>query len=138
MKKTNSTPGAVLQSFIDKYQINPFFLSKSISMNYKTIRDIINGSARITVPIALRLGKYFGNTPQFWLDKQLTLDFNKLAADKKFQSVLKNIPKVEKSKSAAKEKPAKRKPNTLREKRKKAAKIPGAKKSIGKRRTHKK
>jgi antitoxin HigA-1 len=137
MIKTEKTPGAVLQSFIDKYQINPFSLSKSISMNYKTIRDILNGSARITVPIALRLGKYFGNTPQFWLDKQITLEFNKLAADKKFQSVLKNIPKAEIQKSPPKEKSAKRKPNTLREKRKKAAKIPGAKKSFGKR-THKK
>jgi len=133
MLKTEKTPGAVLQSFIDKYQINPFSLSKSISMNYKTIRDILNGSARITVPIALRLGKYFGNTPQFWLDKQLTMELNKLAADKKFQSVLKNIPKAEIKKSSVKEKPAKRKPNTLREKRKKAAKIPGAKKSFGKR-----
>jgi addiction module HigA family antidote len=137
MIKTDKTPGAVLQTFIDKYQINPFSLSKSISMNYKTIRDILNGSARITVPIALRLGKFFGNTPQFWLDKQITLEFNKLATDKKFQSVLKNIPKAEKQKSSAKEKPAKRKPNTLREKRNKAAKIPGAKKSFGKRK-HKK
>jgi antitoxin HigA-1 len=137
MAKTEKTPGAVLQTFIDKYQINPFSLSKSISMNYKTIRDILNGSARITVPIALRLGKYFGNTPQFWLDKQITLEFNKLAADKKFQSVLKNIPKAEIQKTPLKEKPVKRKLNTLREKRKKAAKIPGAKKSFGKRKTHK-
>jgi len=137
MIKTDKTPGAVLQSFLDKYQLNPFSLSKSLSMSYKTIRDILNGSARITVPIALRLGKFFGNTPQFWLDKQISLEFNKLAADKKFQSALKNIPKAEIQKTSLKEKPAKRKSNTLREKRKKASKIPGAKKSLGKR-THKK
>jgi len=133
MVKTDKTPGAVLQSFIDKYKINPFSLSKSIRMNYKTIRDILKNKAKITVSTALRLGKFFGNTPHFWLDKQLTSEFNKLAADKKFQSILKNIPKAEKQKSSPKEKPAKRKPNTLREKRKKAAKIPGAKKSVSKR-----
>jgi len=133
MIKTDKTPGAVLQTFIDKYKINPFSLSKNISVSYKTIRDILKGSARITVPIALRLGKYFGNTPQFWLDKQITLEFNKLAADKKFQSVLKNISKAEIQKTPPKEKQAKRKPNTLSEKRKKAAKTPGAKKSIRRR-----
>jgi hypothetical protein len=61
----------------------------------------------------------------------------KLSADKKFQTALKNIPKAEIKKSSAKEKPAKRKPNTLSEKRKKAAKIPGVKKTFGKRK-HKK
>jgi len=137
MIKTEKTPGSVLQSFIDKYQLNPFSLSKSISMNYKTVRDILSGNARITVPIAFRLGKFFGNTPHFWLDKQLALEFSKLAADKKFQSILKKIPKAEKQKSSVKEKPAKRKPNTLHGKRKKAAKIPGAKGSFGKH-THKK
>jgi len=137
MLKTDKTPSAVLQAFIDKYQMNPFSLSKSIRMNYKTIRDILNGKAKITVSTALRLGKFFGNTPHFWLDKQLTSEFNELSADKKFQSILRKIPKAEKQKSTAKEKPAKRKTNTLREKRKKAAKIPGAKKSVSKR-THKK
>ena len=137
MAKTEKTPGAVLQTFIDKYQINPFFLSKSISMNYKLICDILKGKAKITVPTALRLGKYFGNTHQFWLDLQISSEINKLSADKKFQTVLKNIPKAEIQKSSVKEKQAKRKPNTLREKRKKAAKIPGAKKTFGKRKTHK-
>jgi len=137
MAKTEKTPGAVLQTFIDKYQINPFSLSKSTGIYYKTIRDIISGSARITVPTALRLGKYFGTTPQFWLDLQISSEINKLSADKKFQTVLKNIPKAEIQKSSAKEKQAKRKPSTLREKRKKAAKIPGSKKTFGKRK-HKK
>ncbi|MDR2597163.1 MAG: HigA family addiction module antidote protein [Treponema sp.] len=133
MAKTEKNPGAVLQTFIDKYQINPFSLSKSAGIYYKTIRDIISGSARITVPIALRLGKFFGTTPQFWLDLQISSEIKKLSADKKFQSKLKNITKAGKQKSSVKEKSAKRKTKTLREKRKKAVKIPGAKKSgIGK------
>jgi len=137
MVETDKTPGAVLQSFIDKYRINSFSLSKSVRINYKTIQDILKNKAKISVSIALRLGKFFGNTPHFWLDKQLTSEFNKLTADKKFQSILKKIPRAEKQKSVAKDKPIKRKLNTLREKRKQAAKIPGAKKSVRKR-THKK
>jgi antitoxin HigA-1 len=133
MAKTEKTPGAVLQTFIDKYQINPFFLSKSISMNYKVICDILKGKAKITVPTALRLGKYFGNSHNFWLDMQISSEISKLSADKKFQTVLKNIPKAEKQNSSVKDKSSKRKTNTLREKRKKAAKIPGAKKTFGKR-----
>jgi addiction module HigA family antidote len=137
MTKIQNTPGAVLQSFIDKYQINPFLLSKEIKLNYKTVLDIIKGKAKITVPTALKLGKYFDNSPHYWLDLQLASEINKLSADKKFLSTIKNIQKVETPKTALRGKPAKRdkparqKSNTLSEKRKKAAKVPGAKKTAG-------
>jgi addiction module HigA family antidote len=131
MVKIQDTPGAVLQSFIEKYQINPFQLSKEISLNYKTVLDILKGKAKITVPTATKLGKYFDNPPQYWLDKQLASEVYKLSVDKKFLSVIKNINKVEKPKSVPMNKPAKQKTKTLSEKRKKAAKVPGAKKARG-------
>jgi len=70
-------------------------------MNYKAICDILKGKARITVPTALRLGKYFGNSHHYWLDLQISSEINKLSADKKFQTIIKNIPKAEKQKYRA-------------------------------------
>lgn len=137
MPKTAKTPGDELQSFIDEYQINPFFLSKEINLSYQTIINILKGNAKITVPTALRLGKYFNNSPRYWLDIQLTSEINDLSADKKFLSIIKSIPKAKKptgnAKTTAKPKPVNKKTNTLAEKRKKAAKAPGAKSVRGKR-----
>ena len=131
------TPGAVLQSFIDEYQINAFSLSKSIQVAYQSVVNIIKGKARITVPMALRLSAYFGNQPQYWLDIQSAAEIDELTRDNKFISSIKKIPKAKigtsKVKKEPKEKIGRKKANTLAEKRKKAEKIPGAKKPKGKR-----
>jgi len=133
MPKTIQTPGAVLQSLIDDYQINPFFLSKQVKLSYQSILNILKGKAKISVQIALRLAKYFNNSPMYWMNIQISSEINTLSANKKFLSVIKSIPKAEKPKGKAKAevKSAKRKSNTLSEKRKKAAKVPGAKKTRG-------
>jgi len=131
------TPGAVLQSFIDNYQINPFSLSKSLQVAYQSVTNIINGKARISVQMALRLAQYFGNSPKYWIDVQASSEIDELSADKKFIASIKKIPRVQKPAGKAKKEPkaaagGKRKSNTLAEKRKKAAKVPGAKKPRGK------
>jgi antitoxin HigA-1 len=38
------------------------------------ITDILNGRRSITADTAVRLGRYFGNGPQFWLDLQSQFD----------------------------------------------------------------
>jgi addiction module HigA family antidote len=138
MPKTAKTPAFVLQSFIDEYQINPFSLSKSIHLNYQTILRILKGNGKITVSTALRLGKFFNLSPAYWIDIQFASEINELAKNKKFISMIKSIPKArkpaEQTKTTSKTKPAKRKNKTLSEKRRKAAKIPGAKSARGRRR----
>ena len=128
------TPGAALQSFIDEYQINPFFLSKEIKLSYQAVLNILKGKAKITVQTALRLSKYFKNSPLYWLSIQIGSEIDTLSGNKKFLSVIKSIPTAVKPKSKAKAevKSTKRKSNTISEKRKKAAKSPGAKTARGK------
>ena len=139
MPKTEKpqTPGAVLQSFIDDYQINAFLLSKEIKAAYQSVTNILKEKARITVPMALRLAQYFGNSPKFWIDIQSTCEINELSEDKKFINIIKSIPRAEKpagkAKNEAKVKFGKNKTNTLAEKRKQAAKVPGAKQARKKR-----
>jgi len=138
MPKTVKTPASVLQSFIDEYQINPFSLSKSVHLNYQAVLRILKGNGKITVPIALRLGKFFNVSPAFWIDIQFASEINELVKNKKFISIIQKIPKAqkpaEKTKTTSKRKSAGRKAKTLSEKRRKAAKVPGAKPARGKRR----
>jgi len=132
-KAKSQTPGAVLQSFIEEYQINAFSLSKSISVAYQSVTNILKGKGRITVPMALRLGQFFGNSPKYWLDIQDSSEIDALCADKNFVKTVQNISKAQKPSDKPKKetKTGKKKANTLAEKRKKAEKKPGAKKARG-------
>jgi addiction module HigA family antidote len=45
-------------------------LSLDIGVPSGRITDILNGRRSITADTAVRLGRYFGNSAQFWLDLQ--------------------------------------------------------------------
>jgi addiction module HigA family antidote len=94
MPKNIKSAGEALQLYIEKYRINSSILSRGIKLNYKTVLDILKGGARITIPTALKLSKYFGTTPNYWINIQTQSEIAKLYTDKKFQSILRNIPKV--------------------------------------------
>jgi addiction module HigA family antidote len=134
MPKATKTLASVLQSLIDEYQLNPFFFFLAISLNYQTVRLLVTGKSKVTIPIALRLAKFFGQSPDLWLDLQREIDLSEAGRDKELQNVLKGISKVKKPapiKPKTTEKP--RKKTTLSDKRKSAAKAPGAKSARGKR-----
>ncbi len=71
----NIHPGEVLnEEFIKPLQISAYRLSKDIHIPQTRISEIIKGRRRITADTALRLSKYFGITPKFWLALQDDFD----------------------------------------------------------------
>ena len=130
----SQSPSEVLQKFIDDYQTNPFALSKSLNVAYQSVTFILKGKARISPKMALRLSTHFGNPVNYWLDIQTSADLAELSSDKKFQSSLKKVTKVQKLTGKPKEEPkaGKRKTKTLAKRRKTAAKVPVAKATKGK------
>jgi len=135
MPKTVKTPATVLQSLIDEYQTNPFALSKNTHLAYQTITKILNGKGKIRVPIALKLGKYFGKHAAYFVDIQVKAIETELSKNKTFTKQLNSIQKAKKptGKAAPKTKGKKSKTNSLSVKRKKAAKVPGARRAKRKR-----
>ncbi|MDR0473338.1 MAG: HigA family addiction module antidote protein [Treponema sp.] len=134
MPKTTKTPGSALMSLLAEYDLNPFALSKAVGLSYATIRLILFGESKLSISAALRFSKFFGNTPAFWLDLQRETDLIEAENDKKLQSALKVIKRAVKP-SAASKAPAKaRRKTTLSDKRKKAAKAPGSKAALRKKR----
>ena len=127
MPKTQQTPASALNSLMEEYHLNPLSLSKQIGISNSSIRNIVMGKSGISIPSALRLSKFFGQCPSYWLDLQLQADMQKAANDKKLQKELKAIPKAKKPTTAAKPQSKSAKTNTLAEKRKNASKIPSAK-----------
>ena len=76
------TPGEMLkEEFLVEYGLSQNQLAKAIGISPNRIAEIINSRRRITADTALRLGLYFGNTPEFWMNLQLHYDL-KLARRK--------------------------------------------------------
>ena len=128
MPKSAQTPVFVLKSLMDDYQFTAFSLAKAIKLCNSAVQQIIKGKNKITVSTALRLGKLFGQTPIFWLDLQREADLSEAANDKELSSVLKSISKAQKPSAQPKAKATVKtvKKNTLSDKRKTAAKVPGS------------
>jgi len=67
----NIHPGEILESdFLDAMEITPYRLAKSIGMQQIGISMIIRGKRGITPDTAIRFSKFFGTTPEFWLNLQ--------------------------------------------------------------------
>lgn len=71
-------PGEILQEeFLEPMGISQYRLSKDISVPPRRINEIVHGKRAISANTALRLAKYFGTTPQFWLNLQSHYDLEK-------------------------------------------------------------
>jgi len=67
----NVHPGEVLfEEFLKPMGISAYRLAKQTNIPQTRISEICKGKRRITADTALRLSKYFGTTPQFWLGLQ--------------------------------------------------------------------
>jgi addiction module HigA family antidote len=109
MAKAAETPGAVLNALMEEYQLNPTKLAGEIKLSPSGVRQITTGKTRITAKVALRLSKFFGNTPEYWLDIQNKADLAEAAKDADLAGDLKSIAKAKKpapvKKAAAKAAP---------------------------------
>lgn len=70
-KLANVHPGEILlEEFLKPMEITAYRLSKSIGIPQTRTSQIIKGKRGVTADTALRLSKYFGTSPKFWLGLQ--------------------------------------------------------------------
>ena len=75
-------PGEVLmEDFIEGFGITQNKLAVAIGVPPRHINEIVHGKRAVTADTALRLGKYFGVSAQFWLNLQTQYDLD-VAADR--------------------------------------------------------
>jgi len=80
-------PGEVLmEDFIEGFGITQNKLAVSIGVPPRRINEIVHGKRGITADTALRLGKLFGTTAQFWLNLQTLYDLD-LAEDRAAEQI---------------------------------------------------
>ncbi len=69
------TPGEILrEEFMKPLGVSINALAREIAVPPNRISDIVNGKRSITADTALRLGKYFGVSPEVWLNLQVDYD----------------------------------------------------------------
>lgn len=68
-------PGEILfEEFLKPMGISQYRLAKDISVPPRRINEIVHGKRSISADTALRLGRYFEISPQFWLNLQNRFD----------------------------------------------------------------
>lgn len=74
-KLKNIHPGEVLlEEFLRPMEISQSELARAIAVSLRRISEIVGGKRAITADTALRLGKYFGVSPEIWLGLQADYD----------------------------------------------------------------
>ena len=75
-----------MDDFIEGFGITQNKLAVSIGVPPRRINEIVHGKRGITADTALRLGKLFGTTAQFWLNLQTLYDLD-LAEDRAAEQI---------------------------------------------------
>lgn len=69
------TPGEILlHEFLEEMNLSQYRLAKAISVPPRRINEIVKGTRAITADTALRLGRFFGMSAEFWLNLQSQYD----------------------------------------------------------------
>jgi addiction module HigA family antidote len=68
-------PGEMLRAeFLEPLGISQSRLAEEIKVPFQRINLIVNGKRALTVDTALRFARYFGTTPEFWMNLQFRWD----------------------------------------------------------------
>ena len=70
-------PGTILRDeFLKPMQLSVYRLARSIKVSRPRMNEIVLGRRAVTTDTALRLARYFGTTPEFWLNLQTRYDLD--------------------------------------------------------------
>ncbi len=70
-------PGEVLRDeFLTPMTLSVYRLAQAIKVSRPRLNDIVLGRRGVTVDTALRLGRYFSTTPEFWINLQTRYDLD--------------------------------------------------------------
>jgi antitoxin HigA-1 len=77
-------PGEILRDeFLQPMKISVYVLAQAIKVPRSRVNDIVLGRRGVTADTAFRLARYFGTTPDFWINLQARYDLE--AADRKLR-----------------------------------------------------
>ncbi|MGE3293019.1 MAG: HigA family addiction module antitoxin [Geminicoccaceae bacterium] len=67
-------PGEILADWLGDAQLTPSDLATGIRLPPERVTAVLQGAISLSAAFALRLARYFGTSPQFWLNLQSAYD----------------------------------------------------------------
>ena len=67
-------PGAILSEELKELGLSPLEFDAALALPAGATKPLLEQCAGVTAELALRLGRYFGTTPRFWMDMQNAYD----------------------------------------------------------------
>ena len=84
-------PGEILaEEFLKPMGLTQYRLGSDTGIPHSRITAIVKGRRSITAETAMRLARYFGTTPGFWLNLQKTYDLE-IAEDKSAERIVREV-----------------------------------------------
>jgi addiction module HigA family antidote len=70
-------PGEILlEEFLAPMGLSQSALARGIGVSARRINEIVHGTRRVTADTALRLGRFFGTSPEFWFGLQMDFELD--------------------------------------------------------------
>jgi addiction module HigA family antidote len=75
MERRPTHPGEMLrEDFMPDYELSVAELAADVGVSRQSINELLRERRSVTPEMALRLGRLFGNSPEFWLNAQRAVD----------------------------------------------------------------
>jgi addiction module HigA family antidote len=75
MKRRPTHPGEMLrEDFMVDFDLTVTGLAEAVGVSRQSINELLRGRRAVSPEMALRLGRLFGNSPEFWLNAQRAVD----------------------------------------------------------------
>jgi addiction module HigA family antidote len=75
LQRRPTHPGEMLrEDFLSDYGLTASGLASAIGVSRQSVNELLRGRRAVSPEMALRLGKLFGNSPEFWLNAQRAVD----------------------------------------------------------------
>jgi len=69
-------PGAYLKELLVEFNISQYRLARDLGVPAMRINHVVNGRRPVTAELALRLGRYFNQSPRYWINLQSRYDMD--------------------------------------------------------------
>lgn len=75
MRRRPTHPGEMLrEDFMPDFDLTVTRLAESVGVSRQTVNELLRERRAVSPEMALRLARLFGNSPEFWLNAQRTVD----------------------------------------------------------------
>lgn len=83
-------PGIYLKELLDELKLSQYRLAKDLGVPAMRVNYVINGKRPVNAELALRLGRYFGQEPRYWINLQSRYDMD-IAEDELAERVAREV-----------------------------------------------